>query len=147
MYTVTRGQAPYQKPAPAAQRHCPSVLVVDDDEYTVDNMRIKLLRLGVTEIATALQGHAALAAMDAMAEPPDLVICDIFMPKMDGIEFIDALVKRHYRGYLILITGMSVNMLAVARTIALSNKLRLLGTFSKPLSEQALEVALASMDL
>ena len=61
----------------------PRILVVDDNPT---NIRILQVRLGAEgyDIATAADGEQALAA--AKADPPDLILLDIMMPKVDGIE-------------------------------------------------------------
>jgi diguanylate cyclase (GGDEF)-like protein len=59
------------------------VLVVDDDR----NLRKIIstnLELAGYDVATAADGTEALAQVDG--EPPDLVLLDVMMPKMDGYE-------------------------------------------------------------
>jgi methyl-accepting chemotaxis protein len=38
------------------------------------------------------QVNGAVSTLDQMTQPPDIIICDIFMPQMDGIEFVAELV-------------------------------------------------------
>ncbi|MDD2879344.1 MAG: response regulator [Rhodoferax sp.] len=76
----------------------PTVLVVDDDEYSQDLARLTLGKLGFTRIQVAQDGKDGLRALDALAQAPDFLICDIFMPNKDGIEFMAELAKRSYRG-------------------------------------------------
>ena len=61
----------------------PRILIVDDQPMNVDILQT---RLGVHgyEICTAYDGEEALVR--ARAELPDLILLDIMMPKMDGIE-------------------------------------------------------------
>lgn len=61
------------------------VLVVDDDADTRDLMTEILSGRGA-EVASAATGKQALAKIDSSG--PDVVICDIGMPEMDGLEFI-----------------------------------------------------------
>jgi signal transduction histidine kinase len=72
---VTAGEAPAR------------VLVVDDNA----DMRTYLEQLLAPyfEVVTALDGSAALAA--AVAEPPDVVVSDVLMPGLDGLELVRAL--------------------------------------------------------
>ncbi len=61
----------------------PRILLVDDEEDILDVLAYNLKREGfVTE--KARDGVEALAL--AEADPPDLIILDIMMPRMDGIE-------------------------------------------------------------
>ena len=64
------------------------VLVVEDDAATRDLLRDMLAREGCA-VDVAEDGMAALARM--AAEPPDLVLLDLMMPRMDGFEFVEAL--------------------------------------------------------
>jgi DNA-binding response OmpR family regulator len=57
------------------------VLVVDDDPSICD-LLVDLLEAEGYRVGTALDGEAALAL--AVAEPPDLLIADLWMPRLDG---------------------------------------------------------------
>ena len=59
------------------------VLVVDDDEKIVKFLRVNLSGEG-WHILTAKDGEEALRMVEK--DPPDLVILDIMMPKVDGFE-------------------------------------------------------------
>jgi adenylate cyclase len=61
----------------------PLILVADDDPMNVDILQARLAAHGY-DIVTAADGHEALGA--ARASRPDLILLDIMMPKMDGIE-------------------------------------------------------------
>ena len=59
------------------------MLVVDDDPTVVDVLRRYLERAGY-DVLTAGDGNAALAAF--RAQQPDLVVLDLMVPGIDGIE-------------------------------------------------------------
>lgn len=59
------------------------VLVVDDDEKILKFLRVNLTREG-WHIITAKDGSEALKVVEK--DPPDLIILDIMMPKVDGFE-------------------------------------------------------------
>jgi adenylate cyclase len=61
----------------------PRILIADDQPMNVDILQTRLAVHGY-EIITAADGEEALAA--ARAHQPDLILLDIMMPKMDGIE-------------------------------------------------------------
>ena len=66
------------------------VLVVDDEPLAVERLQLLLARCdGVTVVGTANEGEAALRIAEAVA--PDLVLLDIAMPGMDGIDVARAL--------------------------------------------------------
>src|SRR5207245_1603119 len=61
----------------------PRILVVDDNEANLDIAKMRLESQGY-EVVTAADGETALVCVrDA---DPDLVLLDIMMPKLDGIE-------------------------------------------------------------
>ena len=59
------------------------VLIVDDHDDNVELLRMRLEAWGY-RTASERDGEAALAAVEA--EPPDLVLLDVMMPKVDGFE-------------------------------------------------------------
>lgn len=66
----------------------PRVLVIEDNDSNMDLMIFVLKALGLTAIP-ALNGPAGLAI--ARSELPDLIICDIQMPHLDGFAVLSAL--------------------------------------------------------
>ncbi len=119
-----------------------SVLIVDDDEFSRALMRKKLELFGVTGIQEAANGRAGVRALAQMPKLPDFLICDVFMPDMDGIEFVGELAKQRYQGGLVLVTGVSQTLLEVASVIAIAKGLRVVGTLTKPVSQASLGKAL-----
>ena len=61
----------------------PRILIADDNPMNVDVFQTRLAAHGY-EILVAHDGEEALAL--AQAERPDLILLDVMMPKMDGIE-------------------------------------------------------------
>ncbi|UCG88291.1 MAG: response regulator [Gemmatimonadota bacterium] len=68
------------------------ILVIDDEEGVRRAIGKVLVRAGY-EALEAPDGKVALSLLKD--EPPDLVICDLFMPEMDGVEVLREL-RRHY---------------------------------------------------
>lgn len=60
-----------------------NILVVDDDPDKCELLRIALQMAGY-DVRTANDGEAGLSAVESY--PPDLIITDVMMPKMDGYE-------------------------------------------------------------
>jgi len=84
------------------------VLVVDDDrEYR--EVLAQVLRDMGWAVSTAGDGEAALALLEGH-EPPDLILLDMVMPNMDGVEFLGRL-RNHAerelsRTPVVVMTGM-----------------------------------------
>lgn len=61
------------------------VLVVDDDVATVEMLTLALQMEGF-EVLSASRGEQAIAA--CVTEHPDVVVCDVMMPGMTGLEVV-----------------------------------------------------------
>jgi two-component system OmpR family response regulator len=59
------------------------ILLVDDDPHLREVVRYALAREGYA-VREASDGHRALVAFEA--SPPDLVVLDVLMPELDGLE-------------------------------------------------------------
>lgn len=57
------------------------ILVIDDETQLVDMVQMRLEAAGY-DVITANDGQAGLEK--AKSEEPDLILCDVMMPKMDG---------------------------------------------------------------
>src|SRR3546814_18939042 len=87
------------------------VLVVDDEPLAVERLQLLLARSeGVTLVGTAADGEAALRIAEAVR--PDLLLLDIAMPGIDGIEVARSLAVSAFNPAVIFITAS--NNFAVA---------------------------------
>ncbi len=77
----------------------PTVRFVDDDRNILQSLSIALIAEGfVTRLYS--DGHSALKALTD--NPPDLVVCDIKMPNMDGIELLARLREKSTLPFIFL---------------------------------------------
>ena len=79
-----------------------TVLIVDDEVDFLTTI-IKRLRRRRIDVIGAESGEEALAAMDE--SPRDVVVLDVKMPGMDGIETLRRLKKVHPTTEVIMLTG------------------------------------------
>jgi DNA-binding response OmpR family regulator len=77
------------------------VLVVDDEPMVVDVLRRYLLRDGFA-VAVARDGTAALT--EALQQTPDLVILDLMLPGLDGLDVCRAL-RRSSQVPILMVTA------------------------------------------
>ena len=84
----------------------PRVLIADDNAANLRIMRTRLTADGY-EVVTAADGEEALAV--AHEAKPDLILLDIMMPKVDGIEVCRTLKKQQSPSFvpIILVTAMA----------------------------------------
>jgi len=68
-----------------------SAIVIDDDQEMRNSLRVLLERSGWA-VRTFSNGQVALAQLDSIA--PDVVLSDVRMPVLSGLDVLDALIKR-----------------------------------------------------
>ncbi|MBW1696519.1 MAG: sigma-54-dependent Fis family transcriptional regulator [Deltaproteobacteria bacterium] len=112
----------------------PSVLIVDDEPSILQSLSGLLSDEGF-EVITASNGYEALQIIDR--ESPDLVLLDIWMPGIDGIEALQEIKKDHPSIQVIIITGHGTIETAVKAT-----KLGAFDFIEKPLSIDKVIVAI-----
>ena len=119
-----------------------TALVVDDDAFSQAIAKRLLVKLGFTQCEAALDGVEGLRIFAEMTRPPDLIICDVFMPQKDGIEFVQELGKLHFQGQLILMSGGDALMMTIAEKLALVAGINVTAKISKPLTQEQLMQAI-----
>jgi CheY-like chemotaxis protein len=119
------------------------VLVIDDDHLVAAAIQMILARKGI-ESALALDAHAGLQAF--VSSKFDVVIVDIFMPGMNGLETITAIRRQAPKIPLIAMSGfrlrdtlgLGLDFLGMAATLGATSCLR------KPFAPQQLLGAISS---
>ncbi len=111
-----------------------SILLVDDEEGIRKVLGIALADMGY-EVLTAENGAEALRIFKA-AGPP-IVVTDIKMPEMDGIELLRRLKQESPDTEVIMITGHGEMDLAIK-----SVKYEATDFVTKPINDEVLEIAL-----
>lgn len=112
------------------------VLIVDDHPFLRTAAQRMLLSLGVKDILQAHDGQHALAILQSEnAKIVDVVLCDLDMPGMDGMEFIRHLsINRAYSLSIVLVSGLDAALISSVETMTAAYGLRVLGAIEKPLS-------------
>jgi len=80
----------------------PSILIVDDEPEIRYWLTQALTERGY-RVRAAQDGLAALALVEA--EQPHLIVSDLNMPGLNGVEFLRRLRARHYTGATMMLTG------------------------------------------
>jgi YesN/AraC family two-component response regulator len=81
------------------------IVVVDDDCHVAEGLKKFIQQSGpeVTYAGAAADGREAMNLI--RSEKPDIVLTDIMMPVMDGLEMIEELKKEGYPGEIIILSG------------------------------------------
>jgi EAL domain-containing protein (putative c-di-GMP-specific phosphodiesterase class I)/FixJ family two-component response regulator len=110
----------------------PKILVLDDDRIALMVMSKMLRALGFNSIMACNSGASALDAIEDQEEQTNLILLDLNMPGMDGIEFVRKLVEYNYTGSLILTSGEDERTLQMAENLVHAHKISVLGHLKKP---------------
>ena len=116
------------------------VILIEDDSSLQRVLRIMLERLGF-EVDTYEGGRSALEA--DFSEAPDIVLTDIFMPEVEGMETIRTFRKRFPDSHVIAMSG-GVPGIEPHRVLNWARELGANHTLTKPFTPAALWDALES---
>lgn len=123
-----------------------SVLIVDDDHFQQELIGQQLQNLGWSKLLMADSGDTALQLYDAHRQDICLVISDLSMPDMDGLVLMRHFAQRQLDAALILMSGVSDEILNSAAGLATAHQLNLLGVLPKPNTPETLAALVAKMD-
>ena len=122
---------------------CPlCVLIIDDQQSMRSIVRGLLHGIGIDDVAEASGGEGALRQLgDPRAKFPDVIICDLHMAQMDGLEFCNA-VRRNEK---LRNSGVPILMLTGDRDQLLQEVARQVGALTvlyKPITGEELKEAI-----
>jgi EAL domain-containing protein (putative c-di-GMP-specific phosphodiesterase class I) len=124
--------------SPAPVLAVASLLVVDDN--IVQRMQVVALcrELGVDMIYEAASGAEALELLSLLVLPPDVMIVDLEMPVMDGVELIELLHERKLSIPLIVVSSREVVLINTVETMARNLGIPVVAGIRKPLQRASL---------
>lgn len=114
-------------------------LVAEDHDFERSMLVGMLSSLGATQVREAQDGNVALGIMREPTCEVDIVICDLDMPGMDGMEFLRRLSQGNKRASVILASGLERTLIASVATMSKAYGIRLLGVVEKPLTPAKLK--------
>ena len=122
------------------------VLVVEDHGFQ-RRVALRLLAdCGITDALEAADGVSALAVLERQPQPPDVVLVDLDMPGMDGIEFIGHVAQRRLARAVALVSALDPALLNTVQTMARAYGLFVLGSVEKPLTSDKLLAVLGKYE-
>ncbi len=114
------------------------ILIVDDERFMRSLLTHMLERLGIVEIVCAENGRRAMQELLQEGRRIDLILSDLVMDDMDGVELIRALADAGHGAGLVIVSGVDARLLKFAEDLARSYSLNVIGRVGKPPSPDAL---------
>jgi len=110
------------------------VMLVEDHAFQ-RRLGLRLLAdLGLTRLEEAADGFQALEILRAAPEKPDVILVDLDLPGMDGIEFMGFVAQEHLAKSIAVVSAMDPALLHTVQVMAKASGLRVLGAVEKPLT-------------
>jgi CheY-like chemotaxis protein len=116
----------------------PRILVVDDEEIVIKSC-LRILGGGNYHVEAAYDGREALRKIEQ--NPYDVIILDVMMPNMGGLEVLRRVKETHPDVDVIMLTGLSQaeTGLSQAETVVQARKLGARDFISKPFEPDELK--------
>jgi CheY-like chemotaxis protein len=109
----------------------PAVLIVEDSENNAATLEIAFHGIPGLSVFTAPSAAHALRMLDEGAEPVDVIVTDLNMPRMDGFELIRRVrARQHLAGTPIIVVSADTDPETPARIAAME----VAAFFPKPFS-------------
>lgn len=118
------------------------VLIVEDHDFQRRTVVRMLHSLGVAEVMSASNGKQALALLHGTTRV-DIVVCDLDMPEMDGLELMRHLGQEKCAVSVIITSAQERSLLVSVQNMAYAYGIRLLGVIEKPVTLKRLANLLA----
>ena len=123
------------------------VLVIDDQRFQRAFLVRTLRELGVRQVYEACNGQHALEMLAQVGEPLDLIISDIDMPKMDGLEFLRWLGSIAPRTAILIHSALEESLLQSVEAMAIEYGLVPVGILGNPVTAAGLATAIERAQL
>jgi len=103
-----------------------------------------LSTLTLAKITTATNGQEALYKLDDIDEP-ELILCDLNMPGMDGVELLKIIAKRNLNSHVVLTSSVPKDVITSVKKMVENSDLPGVLSLKKPISKKQLEQVLLQL--
>lgn len=118
------------------------LLLIDDDPAIGEFVR-KVAEGENYEVAATADPKSFQAALEAL--DPTVIMLDLAMPSMDGVEMIRFLAEKKCQAQILIISGFDSKMMAAAHRLGDAHGLQMAGVVQKPVRVAELRRLLGSL--
>src|SRR5258708_26902953 len=104
------------------------ILLIDDDRVVVEIVSVLAKAMGLNCDVT----RSAESFFDLITPETSLILLDLVMPEMDGIEILRLLGKRQCKARIVLMSGINIRVIETAKKLAQNLGLSVVGHLQKP---------------
>jgi EAL domain-containing protein (putative c-di-GMP-specific phosphodiesterase class I)/FixJ family two-component response regulator len=114
------------------------VLVAEDHDFQRKTLVRMLAAMGARRVSEAADGKAALGIFSGPGEPVDVIISDLEMPGMDGMEFMRHVGEAKRGVSVILSSALDPALVSSVEAMTRAYGITLLGAIEKPVTQEKL---------
>src|SRR5687768_15717933 len=115
-----------------------NVLVIDDHRFQRSVLTRMLKAIGIANVLEAEDGASALALVRAHRDSLTLIVTDVDMPEMDGLEFLRRLSEEAPQTAVAIHSALDRSLLKSIEVMAAAYGVDLIGVLEKPVTEETL---------
>jgi EAL domain-containing protein (putative c-di-GMP-specific phosphodiesterase class I)/FixJ family two-component response regulator len=125
----------------APDKNAIRILVLDDEPLMLEFLADTLGALGYSQVTTCGSGYRALSLIESPGM--DIVLFDLKMPELDGLQFIRHLKGRDFTGSVVLVSGVEDRIVQSSEQLVRAYGINILGSLTKPVLPQELDRVLS----
>ena len=116
------------------------ILLIEDHLFQREAMQMQLELITTPKISQIKTADSGVEALKIMADfKPDVLLCDLKMPEMDGITFLSHISELMFTGSIIITSASNQIVLDTVQKMCMSYHLKVIGAISKPVKMNVLK--------
>lgn len=111
-----------------------NILIIEDDAFQCKILNTMLSSMSNAKVVTASNGKEGLAAIEK--QKPDVIFCDLYMPEMDGVEFVRVMSEMDIQTTVVFTSSAASDVQAAVIEMSRSYGLKKVANLIKPLKRE-----------